>query len=1512
MDSHSPSPDQLSPVKRAIVELRTLRAKLKKAERVRDEPIAVIGMGCRFPGGANDPDSLWRMLCEGVDAVGEVPPDRWDVNEFFNPNPDTPGKMSTRWAGFLEDIDGFDADFFGVSPREAVTMDPQQRLFLEVGWEALENAGQSPEKLLGSSTGVFVGIASNDYAQLQMQFGKLTEIGPYFATGTCHSVTSGRLSYTLGLHGPSIAVDTACSSSLVAVHLACQSLRLGESRMALAGGVNVILAPELLISFSKSHMMAADGRCKTFDASADGFVRGEGCGVVVLKRLTEAIADGDNILAVIRGTAINQDGRSSGLTVPNGSAQQEVIRRALKNAGVDPAEVGYVETHGTGTSLGDPIEVHALHAVYGAGRSQRDSLALGSIKSNIGHLETAAGVAGLIKAVLVLSHGELPPQLHFKDPNPHIAWKEMAVRVPSTRTTWPAGSARRIAGLSSFGFSGTNVHMVIESAATALEPAAPTPPDSVGDEMDDRRERRQVTLAERSHHLLTVSAKSAAALEALVGRYSQYLGEHPDVALADVCHTANTGRSHFEHRLSAVAASVEQLRQILAACGEGQEPVGVFRGHADLTRRPEVVFLFTGQGGQYVNMGRALYESELVFREVVDRCDELLRGHLEKPLREVLYPGPGEATPLDQTQYTHVAMYAVQYGLAQLWRSWGVEPGAVMGHSVGEIAASAVSGMVSLEDGLMLMRERGRLMHSLPATGLMASLLAGEEQVRRVLEPYRDRVAIAAINGPASTVISGERRAVEEILRNLEAEGVKTRVLKVSNSFHSPLVEPVLEEFGQAARRASYRTPEVAQYSSMRLEWVEEGRLLDAAYWPYNLRNTVRFSQAVGALYGQGYRVFVEIGPTPILASMGSQCVPQGEGVWLPSLRQDRNDWEQLLEDVATLYANGVKIDWQEFESSHSHRRITLPLYPWQRKPYRVEAARTRQRGVTSPESSRWQNAVTAARAQSLQVPIDLNLAGYPAKWQALDRVTTALMTRVLFELGAFRTPHQSHSVESLLQELGIRPTYRRLMARWLEKLAAAGVLQQEGGTYRRHEPLSGEALTPLPDMTGESLSDIPFVLEYVNRCGQMAPAILTGEASALDTLFPGGSSGVAEQIYEHWALSRYFNDIARSVVESLVRNLPHGRQLRIAEIGAGTGGATSAMLPVLPANCAQYCFTDASRFFFDRAREKYKQYPFLRFGLLDIEHRPADQGFAEHTFDVIVACNVLHATRNLDETIENVLSLMGPGALLILCEVTRPPSWIEFTYGFMEDWHRFDDGLRQGSPLLPREDWEKVLRAHGFEDEAAFPEYGSPAEILGEHCIVARAPSGVRPERSGPVDSWMEDPGLPSSTVATEAPKAPAAAGRGESFVNALRQASASEQREQLVELVRSRTMKVLRRDPSDLIDRRHRLMDLGIDSLMAVELRNALSADLGLPRALPATLIFDYPSVEAIAGYLASRVLGPDPVSPENQAGEGKPEAMEFPPARYAWRICPMKKPNSYCSRNWKRCSRERGDIL
>jgi len=1440
MDSHSQNSGSLSPVKQAIVEIRALRAKLKSAERVRHDPIAIIGMGCRFPGGANDPQSLWQLLCNSTDAIREVPPDRWDMDEFFDPNPDAPGRISTRWAGLLDEVDKFDSEFFGISPREAVGMDPQQRLFLEVGWEALENAGESPEKLLGSETGVFVGIASNDYAQLQLQFGDAAAIDAYFATGTCHSVVAGRFSYTLGLQGPSVAIDTACSSSLVAVHLACQSLRLGECRMALAGGVNAILAPELLINFSRSHMMAADGRCKTFDAAADGFVRGEGCGAVVLKRLADAVADNDNILGVIRGTAVTQDGRSSGLTVPNGSSQQEVIRKALVNAGVQPSEVGYVETHGTGTSLGDPIEVHALNSVYGEGRSKQNPLALGSIKTNIGHLETAAGIAGLLKTVLILQHGAIPPHLHFKNPNPHIPWSEFPLSIATTLTSWPSNFDRRIAGVSSFGFSGTNAHLIVESPS-----AIPELLSSIRDE-EHAEEQSADILPERSHHILTLSGKNPQAVRELARRYAQHLEDHPETQIADFCYTANTGRSHFEHRVAAVATSGPQMREMLNSVAQAQGSTGVLYGQADLSRRTEVVFLFAGQGGQYAQMARTLYDEEPVFRDVVDRCAALAAPYLETPLLQVLYPDTAESPLLDETQYTHVAMFAVQYGLAQLWRSWGVEPSAVMGHSVGEIVAATVAGSMSEEDGLMLMRERGRLMQGLARQGLMASLLAGESAVDAVVERYRDRVAIAAVNGPESTVISGEAAAVRQVLKELEGRGIKCKPLKVSNSFHSPLVEPVLAEFTAAARRIRYRAPQISQFSSMRLEWVDEEHLLDADYWGYNLRHTVRFSQAIEALWKRGSRIFLEIGPSPILVGMGSQCVPSGEGVWLPSLRAGRNDWEQMLESLGTLYVNGANIDWKQFDARRPRKKLALPTYPFQRKSFFSDAAKTRQRRSFASDANRWQSVAAAAREQSRQVPIDLKLPEYPDKWNLLDRMATDFMARTLFQLGAFQTHNETHSVDSLLREFRIQPVYRAALAHWLKKLVAEGKLLEAGDAYRSPDPLMEQPQVSWRE--AKELVDVPFLLDYISRCGEMAPAILRGETSSLETLFPRGSLTLAEQIYEHWAHSRYFSSIAKAACEELVRTLRPGRPLRILEIGAGTGGTTSAVIPTLPPQ-AIYCFTDASPFFFDQARTRFKNYPNLRFGLLDIQKDPSTQGFGAHAFDAVLACNVLHATCDLGATMKNVLHLLAPGALLVICEVTTPPSWIEFCYGLMESWHSYSDELRQDSPLLSREQWEQLLRTSGFDEIAVFPEAGSPAEILGEHCILARAPGNS----SVAAVAWEDSSFLQAAEDLSNVSSLEAAKPVGESYVEKLRRATESEQQEMLVELVRDCTMAVLRRERSNPVGNRQRLMDIGIDSLMAVELRNKLTTELGLPRALPATLIFDYPNVEAIAGYLA-----------------------------------------------------------
>src|SRR5262245_41975077 len=585
----------LSPKHLALLALE-LQSKLDTLEQLQREPIAIIGLGCRFPG-ASGPETFWQLLCAGGDAITQVPADRWPIDAYYDPNPATPGKMSTRYGGFLPCIDHFDPYFFGISPREATSMDPQQRLLLEVSWEALEHAGQVPAQLAGTPTGVFIGLSNSDYSRLLVAYPGY--IDAYFGTGNVYSVTAGRISYFLGLHGPSLVVDTACSSALVAVHLACQSLRTGECRMALAGGVNLMLSPAFYIAFSKAHMLAADGHCKTFDAAADGYVRGEGGGMVVLKRLTDAQADGDRILALVRGTAVNQDGHSNGLTAPNGLAQEALLRTALAQARVAPADVSYVEAHGTGTALGDPIEVQALGAVLGEGRTAANRLLLGSVKTNIGHLEAAAGIAGLIKVVLALQHQELPPHLHLHTPNPHIAWDQLPVSVPTERTAWPAGARRRVAGVSAFGFSGTNAHVLVEEA-----PAVP----------------RVGPVVERPWHLLSLSAQSREALPALAERYVQQLrGQSPE-GLADVCFTANVGRTQFAHRLAVVTESTGQLRDQLAGWMAGQGPAGVVSGTARGGRSAEVAFLFTGQGAQYVGMGRQLYETQPTFRQTLERC----------------------------------------------------------------------------------------------------------------------------------------------------------------------------------------------------------------------------------------------------------------------------------------------------------------------------------------------------------------------------------------------------------------------------------------------------------------------------------------------------------------------------------------------------------------------------------------------------------------------------------------------------------------------------------------------------------------------------------------------------------------------------------------------------------------------------------------------------------------------------------------------------------------------------
>ena len=909
--------DHRALLQQALRSLEQMEAKLHASEAVLHEPIAIIGMGFRFPGDANDSASFWQLLYNGTDAITEVPSDRWNANQFYDPDPDAIGKSYSRWGGFLKQVDQFDPNFFGISPREAVSMDPQQRLLLETTWEALENSGQASSKLAGSRTGIFIGMVGSDYANMKMMAGSVHDVDAYFGTGIARSIAAGRIAYTFGLHGPAVAVDTACSSSLVALHQACQSLRLRECDMAIAGGVNLILEPSGHIITSRGRMASFDGRCKTFDSTADGYVRAEGCAMIVVKRLSDAVANGDHVLAVIMGTALNQDGRSNGLTAPNGKAQEAVIRAALEDAKLQPADISYVETHGTGTSLGDPIEVRSLGAVFGDGRERDNLLMIGSVKTNVGHLEAAAGVVGLVKIVLALKHGMIPPHLHLDTPNPYIPWDELSVTVPTRPTPWVAPNGqRRVAGLSSFGFSGTNAHMIIAEAQTVASP-----------------ERK----SGRTSHLFTLSARSESALRALSEKQEAYLRQNPSISLADVTYSLGTGRSHFMHRLALTASTIDQVLEKLSAWRSSHRSSGVFMGERAEKGSPEVAFLFTGQGAQYVGMARQLMETHPTFRKMMEYCDRQLQPELDKSLLSVIYPETQTDEDLiHHTAYTQPALFAIEYSLAKLWQSWGVHPCVVMGHSVGEYTAACLAGVFSLDDGLKLISVRARLMQSLPRGGVMASIFAEENRVRAAIAPYAGQISIAALNGPNAVVISGMGSMVDQIIESLQQDGVRSQTLKVSHAFHSPLMDPILDEFERVAHSIQYHAPQIGMISNSG-QLVTDDRMSNASYWREQMRQTVHFSEGVKTLGQEGYHFFLEIGPSPTLLGLASKCEPvRSDNVWLPSLRPERADWDQMLESLGQLYAHGYNIAWEAFEGDYKEqrRRIELPTYPFQRQRY--------------------------------------------------------------------------------------------------------------------------------------------------------------------------------------------------------------------------------------------------------------------------------------------------------------------------------------------------------------------------------------------------------------------------------------------------------------------------------------------------------------------------------------------------------------------------------------------------
>jgi len=1581
------------------------------------EPIAIIGIGCRFPGGANSPEAFWKLLRDGVDAITEVPEDRWNLDNFYDPEGTKPGKIRTRWGGFVDKIDEFDADFFGISPREASCMDPQQRLLLEVAWEALEDAGQASENLADSKTGVFIGIYSSDYLNIQLSASDRDSINAYTNLGGAHSVTANRISYILNFKGPSLAVDTACSSALVAVHLACQSIWNGESALAIAGGVNAMVRPEATIGFSKASMLSPDGRCKTFDERANGYVRAEGAGVVVLKPLSQALADKDPIYAVIRGSAVNQDGQTNGISVPNGEAQEAAIREACKQAGISPEQIQYIEAHGTGTPVGDPIEANALGNAIGKNRSAGDYCTIGSVKSNIGHLESASGVAGLIKLALVLKHRQIPPSLHFETPNPKIPFEELRLRVPTALEHWPNGKEPRLAGINSFGFGGTNAHIVVaeapENAESGIHPKSQIP--------------------NLKSFLLPLSARSEEALKTLAAAYKDFLTTE-DFSLSDICYTASQRRGHHNHRLAVAGNSKEELTENLSAFLAGETRTGMSSGRSFPDSDPKLAFVFSGMGQQWWAMGRTLLSEEPVFRETIQRCDELLRQYADWSLLEELRASE-ENSRINSTQIAQCAIFSVQVAIAALWRSWGIIPEAIVGHSVGEVAAVHVAGVLSLEDAVRVIFHRSRLQAKTAGTGKMLAVGLSLEQAEQALVGYEDRVSVGAVNSPSSVTLSGDGSALEEIAKSLELKEIFCRFLQVEVPYHSPLMEPLKAELAECLQGINPQAANIPLFSTVSGQRVE-GSEIDGTYWGQNIRNPVLFVTAVEELLQAGYDLFLEISAHPVLTSYISECAANSgkRATALPSLRRKEPEQIVMLGSFGKLYTLGYPVNWHRLYPEGQF--IRLPSYPWQRERYwneseeslqsrlglsyqrtvlgvlvhpllgsRLESPQPQwnatidlhrltyledhrvQGAVVYPGAAYIEMALAAAKEifgegsyvlEDLEFHKALFLADEPARLQLsvdrqgqtsfdihsqpkgeesswvrhasgnLQRLQNGNVTKpvVLDEIRSRYTGEISKSeLYQQFQEMGLEygPNFQGIEQLWCADSEAIALLklpetlQKEVNEYQLHPALldacfqvfigtvsskgtylpihikrlrvysppgvqvwsyarlveqnpkrikgdiqlldeSGNVLVEIQGFCCKSLGNAPevtekedYLYEYqwelkarpgtarvrqpadylpspeqiaeslhskaaqlseqlgrkhyystvepqidvlsaayivkalgklgwqpqlltrisvqtlaqqlgvvsqhhrllgrmleilqedgvlrrvenewevcqlpefkepqeiwkalltrfpayqaelmlLGRCGDKLAEVLRGEVDPLQLIFPEGSLATSEHLYQDSPTFRVYNLLVQKAIRAALEPLLSGRKVRILEIGGGTGSMTSYVLPVLPAKQTEYVFTDITQVFVNSAQQKFSDYPFIEYRVLDIETDPVSQGFDVHSFDLIIASNVLHATRYLHHTLENVKQLLASSGLLVLLELTNAPRLADLSFGMLKGWWLFSDlDLRPSHPLLSWQKWRDLLADIGFEEVAGISDHD--AAESASNVILAQGP---------------------------------------------------------------------------------------------------------------------------------------------------------------------------------------------
>lgn len=1273
--------------------------------------VAVIGLSGRFPG-SDLIEVFWENLTNG--------------SEFISTFSRNGSRQKIQAGAVLDKIDLFDADFFDFSPKDAEIIDPQHRLLLECAWEALENAGCDSARE-ERPIGVYAGIGSSTYSLYNLSPNHLKESLGFFPTllACDRDYAPTRVSYKLNLTGPSISIGTACSSSLVAVHLAYKSLLSGECDIALAAGISV-KTPQNEVTLCPEGI-SPDGRCFAFDARANGTIGGNGVGVVVLKRLEDAIADRDFIYSVIKGAAINNDGAFKvSYTAPSENAQASVIRAAQIMADVEPETITYIETHGTGTPMGDPIEIAALKQVFP--REQKHYCAIGSVKTNIGHLDAAAGIVGFIKTVLALHHKVLPPSLNFQTPNPQIDFENSPFYVNDRLAEWNSNGTPRRAGVSSFGFGGTNAHVI-------LEEAPPPEPSAVS----------------RSWQLLLLSAKTDSALETTTANLLEHLTQHPDLNLADVAYTLQIGRRGFSQRRMVVCQSVDDAVKAL------QDPKRVLSNRQETSDRP-VAFMFTGLGTHYVNMGWELYQNEPIFHECVDRCCELLKPLLGMDLKDILYPSqsqssdpspptdesessprsqfdlrkmlgrdldqPDAATQaLNQTSLTQPAMFVVEYALAQVWMAWGIRPIAMIGYSIGEYVAACLSGVLSLEDALTLVAKRAQMIQALP-DGAMLAVPLSEEAVCPLLG---ETLSLSAVNGPSLCVVSGAIDAIAELEHQLVTQGLACRRLQTSHAFHSVMMEAIADSFTELAKTVTLQPPQIPYLSNVTGTWITAAQATDPGYWTTHLCQPVRFADGVKQLWQQQHPILLEIGPGQTLSSLVLQCLADEQGpdqVVLPSLChsfEKQSDFAFLLNTLGQLWLSGCQIDWSGFYAHENRHRLPLPTYPFERQRYWIDPPNSMQ--LQSAPSGLWRSLVTAGQQQANQEVSQFDEQTYLEQVLWMDRLCTAYINQAVRRLGAFNDPSEQYSFEELFEHCQIIPHYRQLWAHWLQILVEQGHLQQdEQGVFSNLLPVSADSIHSLVEEVSVRWADSPEPVEILQRCGENLTPVLVGEKSASE--FQVAKLAKKEEVpVQRLPSIRYCKAILRTILEQLVQSISPEVNLRLLEIGGGQGIATNDLLAVLPPERSHYSFTDVGGWLLSRAEKKYSHFPFVDCRLLDIEQSPTEQGYSAHSFDVVIVVNVLHVLQNVGEALDHIRSLLAPGGLLLIWEITQPQLLFDLADGLLIN-PLEDEGRDQGNPFLSKDQWQAALYAHGFVEVSAF----SKIEPFGQDILVAQVDSKAAP----------------------------------------------------------------------------------------------------------------------------------------------------------------------------------------